>query len=58
MVPGVAGTVEDVTARLVTGEEPQVLLALTVMLPLLVPVVTLMLFVVEVPVQPLGKVQV
>ena len=58
MVPGVAGTVEDVTARLVTGDEPQALLALTVMLPLLVPVVTLMLFVVEVPVQPLGKVHV
>ena len=58
MVPGVAGTETGVTTSVCAGELPQVLLAVTEMLPLAEPAVILMASPVELPDQPLGKVHV
>jgi hypothetical protein len=58
ILPGVVGAALTVKANVETAEVPQVLLALTVILPPVEPVVTFMLLVVEVPVHPLGRVQV
>lgn len=56
--PGVAGTLFTVNAKVCKVEDPQELLAVTVMLPPVVPAVALMLIDEEVPDQPPGKVQV
>jgi hypothetical protein len=58
IVPGVAGVEDGVTAKVLAGELPQILLATTLTLPAVALGVTVMLVVVEVPVQPPGKVQV
>jgi hypothetical protein len=58
ILPGVAGAVFTFTASVEAAEVPQALLALTVIFPPVEPAVTFMLLVVEVPVHPLGKVQV
>ena len=58
MAAGVAGTLPMLTASVCVDELPQLLLAITVILPPDDEGVTVMLLVVEVPVQPLGKVQV
>jgi hypothetical protein len=58
MAEGSDGAVFIFVANVETAEVPQVLLALTVILPPVEPVVTFILFVVEVPVHPLGRVQV
>ncbi len=55
--PGVAGTVPKVTFNVCAVELPQVLLAVTETRPLVV-VMAIMLIVFELPVQPLGNVQV
>ncbi len=54
-VPGVAGAVAGETNKVCAAELPQVLVAFTVMLPVVPPVVTEILFVVELPVQPFGS---
>ena len=58
MVPGVAGAVLTVTANACAVDEPQVLLAETVMFPPVVLAVAVIEVVVEEPVQPLGNVHV
>ena len=58
MFPGVAGNVFAVTLNELVGLEPQVLFALTVIVPEFDPAVTVILLVVDDPVQPVGKVQV
>ena len=59
MEPGVAGIAEFTVTVMVCGnEEPHALLAVTDILPLLIPAVALMEFVVDVPVQPVGNVHV
>jgi hypothetical protein len=58
MVPGCAGAAEMVTARVEAVELPHALFAVTVTLPPVAPAVVVMLFVVLVPDQPLGNVQV
>jgi hypothetical protein len=58
IAPGVAGIVLIVIGKLWTPEEPQPLFAFTVTLPLVEFVVAEMEFVVDVPVQPVGSVQV
>ena len=58
IVPGVAGIVFTVIAKVTAAEFPQVLFAVTVMFPLVALAVALILFVVDVPVQPPGNVQV
>ena len=55
---GVAGTVFTVIAKVAAVEFPQVLFAVTVIFPLVALAVALILFVVDVPVQPPGNVQV
>lgn len=58
MVPGCAGTVLVVTASVRGVDEPQVLLAVTEIVPPFAPVVAVIELIVDVPVQPLGNVQV
>lgn len=58
ILPGVAGTELTVTANVCAGEVPQELLAVTVIFPLVAPAVVLIEFVVDVPLQPPGKVHV
>jgi hypothetical protein len=59
IVPGCAGNVQAiVTASVLVGPAPQVLFALTVILPPAVPAVAVIEVVVDVPDQPEGKVQV
>lgn len=55
MVPGVAGMEFTVTANVCGVEDPQALLAVTVILPLVALAVALMLVVVDVPVHPPGN---
>lgn len=57
--PGVAGIVLSLTsAKLAAEEFPQVLLAVTVTFPSVALAVAVILFVVDVPLHPPGKVQV
>lgn len=58
IVPGVAGTASELMLRLCAEEDPQVLLAVTVIFPLLALAVVLIEFVVDEPVQPPGSVHV
>jgi hypothetical protein len=58
MDPGIAGIVLTVTPKVCAVLEPQVLLAVTVMLPLVALAVVLILKVVLVPDHPPGRVQV
>jgi hypothetical protein len=58
IVPGVAGTSEGVTAKVLAVDAPQALLAITLTLPAVALGVAEILVVVEVPVQPPGKVHV
>ncbi len=58
MAPGCAGTAPEVTVKVCEVDAPQVLLAVTVIVPPVAPAVALMLFVVLLPLQPEGKVQV
>ena len=58
MLPGVAGMVLTVTLWVSTADEPQALLAITVIFPVVDPAVVVIDVVVEVPDQPEGKVQV
>jgi hypothetical protein len=58
IAPGIAGTAFTVIANVCGDEEPQELFAVTVIFPLAEPAVTFIVFVADVPVQPLGKVQV
>jgi hypothetical protein len=52
------GKVASVTASVLSGLDPQVLFAVTVMVPPAVPVVAVIEVVVELPVQPVGSFQV
>jgi hypothetical protein len=56
--PGCKGIVFTVTVSVLATLLPQLLFAVTLIVPLADPTVTAMLVVVELPVQPLGKVQV
>ena len=56
--PGCAGSVFTATFAVLAGPDPQALLATTEIIPLLALGVTAILFVVDVPVQPEGNVQV
>ena len=56
MVPGCAGITRAVTASVLAVPFPQVLEAATETFPDVLPAVTVMLLVVEVPVQPEGNV--
>jgi hypothetical protein len=58
IVPGVAGIVFTVIAKLAAEEFPQALFAVTVMFPLVELAVVFIELVVEVPLQPPGNVQV
>lgn len=58
MLPGVAGKGVTVTARVCAVELPQLLFAVTVTFPLVELAVALIELVVEVPLQPPGKIQV
>ena len=58
MVPGLARELITLTAMLCTLLVPQPFTAFAVTLPLVVFTVVVMLFVVEVPVQPDGRVQI
>ena len=58
MVPGVAGAAAVVTVNVCAVVLPQVLLAFTVIVPPVVVGVAVILLVVELPLQPLGNVQV
>lgn len=58
IAPGVGGAVLIVTAMVCAVLLPQVLLAVTVTFPLVVPVVVFSEFVAELPVQPAGVVHV
>jgi hypothetical protein len=58
IVPGVAGIELTVTANVCAGEAPHTLSAVTVMFPLVALAVVVIEFVVEVPLQPEGIVQV
>ena len=58
IVPGVAGAVETVTASVCGDELPQLLFAVTVIAPPVVPAVAVMLAEVEVPDHPPGNVHV
>jgi len=56
--PGVEGLVFTVMANVCADDEPQALFAVTVMLPAVEEAVVLIELVADVPVQPLGRVQV
>ena len=58
IVPGVAGADSVVTERVCAEDVPQLLPAVTETVPALAPTVAIILLVVEVPVQPFGRVQV
>jgi hypothetical protein len=58
IVPGVGGAVINATASVCAEEVPQSLLAVTVIFPGVALAVAVIEFVVEVPVQPDGKVHV
>jgi hypothetical protein len=58
MGPGWAGTLEGTTARVLSGEVPQAILATTLTFPAVLLGVTDTVVEVEVPVHPDGKVQV
>ena len=58
MVPGVAGVALGVTAKVAVAEDPQLLFAFTVILPAVALGVAEIEVVVEVPVHPVGVVQV
>ena len=58
MAPGNVGVESTITASDCAAELPQVLLAVTKILPPALPAVVDIEFVVELPLQPLGKVQV
>ena len=58
ITPGVTGNELTVTASVCVVEEPQALLALTVIFPLVELAVVEILVIVEVPVQPAGSVHV
>ena len=58
MIPGVAGGVFTVTAKVCAEEDPQELFAMTEIVPLEASAVVEIELVVEVPLQPPGKVQV
>ena len=58
IVPGVAGAFIETTANVCAADEPQALLAVTVMLPLVAFAAVVIDAVVDVPVQPLGSVHV
>lgn len=58
MLPGVAGIFVTVTFKVCAEEGPQVLLAVTLIVPPALPAVALIEFVVDAPVQPTGKVHV
>ena len=58
IVPGLAGNVDTYTSMILAGPGPQLLFAVTEMVPLLEPTKVVMEFVVEDPVQPGGNNQV
>jgi hypothetical protein len=58
MLPGVGGMTLTVTAFVCAADEPQALLAVTVMFPPVIPAVVIIDVVVEVPVHPPGNVHV
>jgi hypothetical protein len=58
MLPGAVGAEFTVTANVWNNEDPQELLAVIVILPLVEPETVLILVAAEVPVQPKGKLQV
>jgi hypothetical protein len=58
IVPGVEGVLVGATASVTVAPVPQPFVAATVILPDVVPIVALMLFVMDVPDQPVGSVQV
>ena len=58
MAPGVAGTVITVTPSVCAADEPQELFAVTDIVPPAAPAVVVMEVVVELPVQPPGRVHV
>lgn len=58
MAPGVAGVPPTLTASDAGADVPQRVVAVTLMFPPAPPAVTVMLFVVEAPVQPVGNVHV
>jgi hypothetical protein len=58
IAPGVAGMEFTVMANVCTGDEPQVLLAVTVTFPLVEPESAVIVLVVDVPVHPVGNVHV
>ena len=58
IAPGCAGAVVGVTAKVAAEDVPHVPVAVTLTLPAVALGVAEMLFVVDVPVQPPGKVQV
>ncbi len=58
MLPGAGKPVPLTTVKWLADEEPHALFAVTDIVPPAVPAVVVMLLVVEVPLQPLGKVQV
>jgi hypothetical protein len=58
MVPGIAGMLPVVTVKVCAALLSQLLLAVTEIVPELVPAVRVIEFVVDVPVHPPGKVQV
>lgn len=57
MAPVMSGKLLMVTFKVLAPEDPQVLLALTLILPPIVPAVAVIEFIVELPVHPDGNVQ-
>ena len=57
-MPGIAGAAEPITLNVCAAVLPQPLLAITETVPLLADGIAVMLLVVEVPLQPEGRVQV
>ena len=56
--PGCAGTVLTVTGSVCAAEEPQILFAVTCIVPPALPAVAMIVLVVDVPLQPAGNVHV